>query len=83
MAACQQEPESLHPLHPTLTLDLEAVESGDSGEEENLDKYETDFIDDADHHNDDGTPISWPRTPSPTLTKAAGKAPVVARTPAP
>ncbi|KAJ7790412.1 hypothetical protein B0H14DRAFT_2626008 [Mycena olivaceomarginata] len=64
-------------------LDLEAVESGDSGEEENLDKYETDFIDDADHDNDDGTPISWPRTPSPTLTKAAGKAPVVARTPAP
>jgi hypothetical protein len=36
-------------------LDLEAVESGDSGEEENLDKYETDFIDDGDDVDpDDG-----------------------------
>jgi hypothetical protein len=30
------------------------VESGDSGEEENLDKYETDFIDDGDPDHDDG-----------------------------
>jgi hypothetical protein len=31
------------------------VESGDSGEEENLDKYETDFIDDGDElDNGDG-----------------------------
>ncbi|KAJ7829000.1 hypothetical protein B0H14DRAFT_2594315 [Mycena olivaceomarginata] len=37
-------------------LDLEAVESGDSGEEENLDKYETDFIDDGDPDHDDGSP---------------------------
>jgi hypothetical protein len=33
------------------------VESGDSGEEENLDKYETDFIDDADPDNNDGCAI--------------------------
>ncbi|KAJ7898694.1 hypothetical protein B0H14DRAFT_2557184 [Mycena olivaceomarginata] len=43
-------------------LDLEAVESGDSGEEENLDKYETDFIDDGDPDHDDGFSYNtlWP-----------------------
>jgi hypothetical protein len=43
---------------PSLTnryLDLEAAESGGSGEEENLDKYESDFIDDGnDLADDDG-----------------------------
>ncbi|KAJ7801010.1 hypothetical protein B0H14DRAFT_3490075 [Mycena olivaceomarginata] len=39
----------LPPANPYL--DLEAVESGDSGEEENLDKYETDFIDDGDDYS--------------------------------
>jgi hypothetical protein len=37
-------------IFPSLTnryLDLEAVELGESGEEENLDKYESDFIDDG------------------------------------
>ncbi|KAJ7788617.1 hypothetical protein B0H14DRAFT_3503969 [Mycena olivaceomarginata] len=63
----------LPPANPYL--DLEAGESGDSGEEENLDKYETDFIDDGDDvDHDDGTPIPWPRTPSPTPAKASGKA---------
>ncbi|KAJ7835563.1 hypothetical protein B0H14DRAFT_2590198 [Mycena olivaceomarginata] len=43
-------------------LDLEAVESGDSGEEENLDKYETDFIDDGDPDHDDSFSYNmlWP-----------------------
>ncbi|KAJ7715695.1 hypothetical protein B0H14DRAFT_3522544 [Mycena olivaceomarginata] len=63
---------ALAPSNPYL--DLEAVESGDSGEEENLDKYETDFIDDGDElDNGDGSPIPWPRTPSPTSTKSSGK----------
>ncbi|KAJ7765980.1 hypothetical protein B0H14DRAFT_2633323 [Mycena olivaceomarginata] len=43
------------PPSPNPYLDLEAVESGDSGEEENLDKYETDFIDDGDPDHDDGS----------------------------
>ncbi|KAJ7751856.1 hypothetical protein B0H14DRAFT_2635895 [Mycena olivaceomarginata] len=61
--------------------DLEAVESGDSGEEENLDKYETDFIDDGDDvDHDNGTPIPWSGTPSPTPAKASGKASRAGRT---
>ncbi|KAJ7311793.1 hypothetical protein DFH08DRAFT_973869 [Mycena albidolilacea] len=63
---------ALAPSNPYL--DLEAVESVIRCEEENLDKYETDFIDDGDElDNGDGSPIPWPRTPSPTSTKSSGK----------
>jgi hypothetical protein len=34
-------------------LDIEAAESNESGEEENLDKYESDFIDDGNDLADD------------------------------
>ncbi|KAJ7852322.1 hypothetical protein B0H14DRAFT_2580937 [Mycena olivaceomarginata] len=59
---------------PSVTdrfLDLEAVESGESAEEENLDKYESDFIDDG--GDDDRAPISWSRTPSPTPDMPSSK----------
>ncbi|KAJ7862953.1 hypothetical protein B0H14DRAFT_2575177 [Mycena olivaceomarginata] len=52
-------------------LDLEAVESGESAGEENLDKYESDFIDDG--GDDDRAPISWSRTPSPTPEMQSSK----------
>jgi hypothetical protein len=91
----------LNRIFPSLTnryLDLEAVESGESGEEENLDKYESDFIDDG-NEVDDGhgillnraislltffgrAPIPWPRTPSPAPKQASGKSATAVGTPA-
>ncbi|KAJ7894627.1 hypothetical protein B0H14DRAFT_3646334 [Mycena olivaceomarginata] len=65
-------------------LDLEAAESGESADEDNLDKYESDFIDDG---NDDDRDtsftealISWSRTPSPTPERPPIKATAVAGT---
>lgn len=76
-------------------LDLEAVESDESAEEENLDKYESNFIDDG---NDNDryvlftslertllislvrAPISWSRTPSPTSEILPRKATTTAGT---
>ncbi|KAJ7822653.1 hypothetical protein B0H14DRAFT_2598436 [Mycena olivaceomarginata] len=68
------------PLPANRYLDLEAVESGDSGEEENLDKYETDFIDDGDDVDpDDGVPCQYYSHPVASIAfayanEASGKA---------
>ncbi|KAJ7782186.1 hypothetical protein B0H14DRAFT_3507243 [Mycena olivaceomarginata] len=54
-------------------VDIEAAESGDSAAEEDLDHYESDFIDDRDNGTEDAdAPIAWPRTPSPVPPKPDG-----------